>query len=288
MRTITDDTWKLCLLESVLRPIVRILLRLRITFVGFLEIAKRTYLDEAARSLEERYPDRNINLTELTFESGVPLADVKASLELSASDESSTPIFTSAEAAVIHTWRYDPRFLKDSSEPSVLPLTTDDGTPCFRDLVKRATKSNVGYRDMLSRLVRAECVHLDAAKEQAGLLVKAYSAQALTSVEDLLPQLAESAICFLSTLEHNTRGPGSKKMCEMRAFTRFSRPGAIDFLENLARQYYADIFSRADQFEDASRPSDGRAVGIGLYVFERQVDSPQFAAPDLEADRNGQ
>lgn len=285
MARLIDDSWKLQLVDTMLAPLIRILLRMRITYSCLLHIARRVYLREAASILEQANPAGSVSLTELTFESGVPLAEIRQAIDEDGDFRAPVEVHTSAESAVIDTWRRNPRYSQDD-EPCRLPLTAEDGLACFRELVRKATKSNVGYRDMLARLVAARAVTLSMDKQFVELNAKAYISLALATPGERLPAIAESAASFLDTLEKNSRGESPDALTELRAYTRFARPDAKAKFRAAARGYYNDIMARSHEFEDSTEPSNDRAIGIGVYVFDRRIDGISFLPSDGKEPNN--
>ena len=270
MSRLIDDSWKLDLLRSMVRPIVRIMLRSRITYGAFKDVAKEIYAEEALRRLNEQIQDRCPNLSELTVESGVPLPDLKPLLvDLERDKVARREIVLSAESAVLELWGESKRFQNESGEPATLPLTDDQGDPSFRELVRKATRSNVGYRDMLSRLISSGNVALSDDRQDASMLERHHISSRTSAESVKLRATAFSATAFLDTMDHNHKHtPESTGRLERKVYTRRATEQTREYLRSLLLEQSASLENQADEWESEGSSMTGTIVGAGYYIFE--------------------
>lgn len=143
--------------ETVLRPIIRILLRYGLSFPEFNRITRRIYVDLAMQESEFRMPRRRRQ-----YKSRVALLTGLSRKEVLRLLESPRPVddpdFRSANRAarVLHGWLSDARYLDEKGEPLPLSFRSSAGRRSFSELVNLYS-GDVPPRAILDELRRAGC-----------------------------------------------------------------------------------------------------------------------------------
>lgn len=277
-----NTDWKLELLESILTPLVRIMLRARITYAAFAETAQRIYAREAMNRLEKQIVDRRPNLSEITIESGLPLSQLKILLASDQDESRATKFYINSESAVLEMWQFDARFVEPTSgKPLDLPLTSDSGNASFRELVRKATRANVGFRAMLTRLISANNVEMASDRQTVRFLKPIFMSEFVPGHSAKFPTVAAAAVHFLSTLDRNEGSPGDG-LFERRVFSRRPTPSSTTKLREILTEQCDEVRARAIEWEDLEDGEEGKLVGAGYYVFEVPDDGVFVSPTDNE------
>jgi hypothetical protein len=147
MRDITDIIY--CALSSLLRPLVRILLRHNVPFPTFVDLAKRVYVEVALEDFQ--LPGRKQTVSRAALLTGLSRKEVLRVTRLAPPKDSIAAEQHSRGARVISGWMRDERFLNEERLPADLPF---EGEGSFSELVK-------GYSgDMTARAVLDELLRV--------------------------------------------------------------------------------------------------------------------------------
>src|SRR5512140_1048053 len=138
---------------SLLRPLVRLLLRNGIPYRTFSDIAKRVYVDVAME--EFGIPGRKQSKSRVSILTGLSRKEVLRVRRLPSQDDLGAADMYNRAARVIGGWVRDPRFHPESGHPKDLPF--DGDASCFRELVKRYS-GDAPARAVLDELLRVGAV----------------------------------------------------------------------------------------------------------------------------------
>ena len=140
--------------ETVLRPIVRILLRYGLSYPEFNQVARKLYVDVAMKEPEFRglrrkrqYKSRVACLTGLSRKEVLRLVDAARPSE----DE--TLRSSNRAARVLEGWITDPRYRGPNDTPLPLPFRAADGARSFCELVHEYS-GDIPPRAVLDELMR--------------------------------------------------------------------------------------------------------------------------------------
>lgn len=143
-------------LDTLLRPLVKLLLSFQITYPQLLNILKGIYVDVAESDFKvngKRQSDSRITLL-----TGVHRKDVKR-LRDETADTEIKPAAASLGAQLIGQWLGTDTYLDEDGNPKQLPLRKQtDGSPSFESLVQQVCK-----QDIRPRVILDEWLHLGVA-----------------------------------------------------------------------------------------------------------------------------
>lgn len=258
---------------SLLRPLVRILLRNGVPYGVFEDVARWVYADVAMKEfgMEGRKP----SVSRASVLTGLSRKEVVRLQELGSPYDDEAAARYNRAARVVSAWVRDVRFADAKGNPGDLPLEGAGAT--FAALVKEFS-GDVPARAMLDELVRVGTVERLADDDRVRLLNRAY----LPQRDDIarLAILGSDVRLLISTIEHNLRHSGDDLL--------FQRKVAYDNLpEEILPQFRVLGSTRAqalleelDRYlaahdRDINPAVEGRGrkhAGIGVYYFEEDFE----------------
>lgn len=267
-----DETAVSSALRTLLRPLVRILLRNGVAFRTFQEHAKKVYVDVALAemALKDRKPShsRASVVTGLTRKEVARLAAADPGI-----DEGLTQGYNRA-ARVLTGWLRDRRFHDQRGKPASLPVSGPGQS--FAELVRKHSG------DMPARAVLDELLRVGAVRQlkngRIRLAARAYVPR--TGEREKLGILGTDVAALISTIDHNLQHPDDTFFQLKVAYDNLpaeATPGlrtssarkAQALLEELDRQW-----SRYDR--DANPKVEGtgrRSAMLGIYYFEEDNEA---------------
>ncbi len=252
---------------SILRPLVRLLLRNGIPYRTFSDIAKRVYVEVATE--EFGIPGRKQSKSRVSILTGLTRKEVLRVRRLPAPEDLGAGARYNRAARVIAGWVRDRRFRDDAGDPADLPF--EGGAASFGKLV-RTYSGDAPARAVLDELLRVGTVR----RTPGGtirLLERSYIPK--TGEIDKIGILGVDASALIATIDHNIRRPDEalfqRKVCydnlPLEALPGLKKRAAArgqSFLESMDRW-----MSRRDRDVNPGVPGTGRKrAGIGIYYFQ--------------------
>jgi len=256
---------------TLLRPLVRILLRNGVPYGVFSDLAKRVYVDVATENFG--LPGRKQSKSRVSILTGLSRKEVLRVQRLSAPDDAGAAARYNRAARVVAGWVRDPRFHDERGTPRDLPTEGDGET--FGDLVK-SYSGDAPARAVLDELVRVGAV---ARLEDGRVRLAARSYIPRTSEIDKMGILGSDVADLIATIGRNIDDPANavfqRKVCydnlpaevlpELKRMTE-DRGQAV--LESFDRW-----LSGRDRDVNPEAGGTGRKrAGVGIYYFEEDVD----------------
>ena len=159
-------------ITTLLRPLVRLLLRFQITYPYLCQLLKGIYIDVANRDFEaEGTRQTDSRITMLT---GIHRKDVRRYRE-EGLDELKTPTSLPLGAQIVAAWLSESGFQTADGAPRPLPRLprADDAGINFEALVDRVARQDLRARSVLDEWLRLGLVSLDE-QQQVHLKVEAF------------------------------------------------------------------------------------------------------------------
>ena len=270
------NSWLRACLEQILKPIVRLFLNRRVTFPALTEMAKKIYIDLAHEQAIKNDPRKRVTISGLSIATGIDPASIKAHLNRS-HEEIEQAASLSPEAAVLAGWADDPMFhTGDDGESSPMDLPIYGSGRTFQTLVRRSTSSNVGYAEMLDKLLDSGNVSISDDGKRAVFRNRDY-VTCNRSVRDMMQVTSQSIEHFLTTFNRNlsvaeTGDEERFTFFQQERWTRKLSPARVDEFRSEARSMlkrqskYSE--TKLSPFEDNVARSDHIEAGVGYYYFE--------------------
>jgi hypothetical protein len=252
---------------TLLRPLVRILLRNGIPYRTFSDIAKRVYVDVATE--EFAIPDRIQSKSRVSILTGLSRKEVLRVRRIQAPDDQGAVVRYNRASRVIAAWVRDPRFRNDAGNPAELPF--EEGPASFRELVKEYS-GDAPVRAVLDELLRVAAVERDP-DGTVRLLERSYIPK--RGEIDKIGILGVDTSDLIATIDHNIRQPEApifqRKVCydnlpvealpELKRIAAHRAQGLLESLDGW--------MSERDRDVNPGIPGTGKLrAGVGIYFFQ--------------------
>lgn len=266
-------------LGAVLEPVIRLMLRVGITWKEFSELSKAKFVEVATADFGIR--GRPTNISRVAILTGLDRRDVK---KLRVAEP--TPAakgYQSRASQILDAWHHDADFLTVDGKPAL--LAAEGEGPTFAELVRR-------YAPALPATALLKELKAAAAVEQLGdgrvrALTRVYvpkdvSAERLKLWSSVLADIA-------NTIEHNlSREQDAPARFERRAVNlRVDRTALPEFRRLVEAEGQA-FLERLDDWLSAHQvaadgPDDGIRLGVGLYHIEDRIPARRTRTPRPES-----
>jgi Family of unknown function (DUF6502) len=254
-------------ITTLLRPLVRLLLRNHVPYRTFADLAKRVYVDVATE--EFGIPGRKQSKSRVSVITGLSRKEVLRLKRLPApSDLGAVELYNRA-ARVIAGWVRDRRFGDESGQPTDLPFEGE--TVCFRELVKTYS-GDAPARAVLDELVRVGVVERTP-DGRIQLLERSFIPK--TGEIDKIGILGVDAADLIGTIDHNILRPETPFFQRKVSYDNLPSE-ALPELKKLAGEQAQTLLEHLDRWmSERDRdvnplvPGTGRVrAGIGIYYFQ--------------------
>ncbi len=258
--------------QTLLRPLVRILLRHGMSFGEFSEHAKQVFVEVAEADF--KLPGRKQTDSRIAVITGLNRKDVKIVRERDPVSCAEASRRTNRAARVINGWVHDARFLDAMGKPAILPFDGEGAN--FTQLVTNYA-GDVPIRATLDEMVRVGSVKwLEDGRMQ--LLQPAYVPN--SSMEDKLALLGIDVALLIQTIEHNLNAEQTELYYQRKVAYNNLPEDVIPLLhEKAAAQSQALLEALNAWLMEQDRDSNptvkgcGRKhAGVGIYFFAQDYE----------------
>jgi hypothetical protein len=265
--------------RSILRPLVRILLRNKVDVWTFVETVKQIYVDIASKEFPAA--ERKPTVSRVSLLTGLTRKEVSRLWE---SDESTgvDSARYSRAASVITGWIRSPGYQDANGEPRELAL--DGARRSFSELVRRFG-ADVTPRALLDELLQAGAVERTAA-DRVRLVARGYIPR--TDDAEKLGILGTDVSDLISSVDHNIVHPPERAFFQRKvAYDNLVAACLPELRERAARRGQTllealdEFMSAHDRDANPSVSGDGRhRAVIGIYYYEEPVGKPGPEEPE--------
>jgi hypothetical protein len=255
---------------SLLKPLVRVLLRNGIAYGSFAELAKKIYVDVA---FNEFAPDKKKQtISRVSALTGLTRKEAKRFHELQNPDTHGSEQRYNRAIRVISGWVNDPEFHDAQGQAAELPIEGEKGS--FASLARKysgdvPTQSMLAVLSIASsiektgdrvRLIRQAYVPGDDAAEKLGILG--------SDTAELIATIDHNLVCDKSASRFQRKVSNSRVSAEaLPAFQALSAQKAQALLEELDAW-----LDRHEVDKDAQDSDQGQYVSLGIYYYENSQD----------------
>jgi hypothetical protein len=256
-------------ISTLLRPLVRLLLRNGVPYRSFSDIAKRVYVDVATE--EFGIPGRKQSKSRVSVLTGLSRKEVLRVRRLPPTDDMGAGERYNRAARVIAGWVRDPRFCKGSGTPAELPF--EEGPSSFRELVKTYS-GDAPVRAVLDELLRVGTVERQPDR-MIRLLERSYIPK--RGEIEKIGILGVDTSYLIGTIEHNIRQPDAPFFQRKVCYDNLPAE-ALPELEKIAAgrgqaliESLDGWMSTRDRDVNPGIPGTGRMrAGVGIYYFQEK------------------
>lgn len=256
-------------IRSILRPLVRLLLRNGVAYADFAALAREIFVDVAGEDFD--IPGRKQSVSRISVLTGINRKEVKRLQETPAD---TPPRHEHNRAArVVSGWMRDDKFTDQQGKPKALHWG-DGSTGGFEELVKLYS-GDMPARSVLDELIRVGAASLDKNNEvrlsSAGYVPTA-------SNEELLQYSSMSVTDLLNTIEHNLSDTKTRTRLQLSVAYDDVPANGVEMFRNLSKEKSHELLTSLDAFlatQDRSvnpkAEGEGRyRTGLGIYYFEEE------------------
>lgn len=265
--------------RSILRPLVRLLLRNKVDVWTFVETVKQIYVDVASKEFPAG--ERKPTVSRVSLLTGLTRKEVSRLWDAGESAGVDSARYSRA-ANVITGWIRSPGYRGSDGEPRELPL--EGAGHSFVELA-RQFGADVTPRTLLDELLAAGAVER-APAGRVRLVARAYVPR--TDDAEKLVILGADVAELISTVDHNIVSPPEQAFFQRKvAYDNLVARALPELRERTARRGQT-LLEALDEFmaandRDANPSVSGegrhRAV-IGVYYYEEPVDEPGAQGED--------
>lgn len=255
----------------VLRALARVSLRHGVGLPGFVEIAKRAFVDAAREDFS--LPGRKPSDSRVAVLTGLTRKEVHRLCTESATTEDAA--HHNRAARVVAGWVRDAEFHDPSGPPK--PLSFDEGIASFAHLVRRYS-GDVPPRAVLDELLRVGAVERD----ETGLIrlvSRVYIPR--VSEREKLHILGTDVADLLTTIDNNLQGSGAEPRFQRKVMYDNLPHEAVERFRSLSSEQAQLLIEQMDTWLSAHDrdvnpqvKGAGRVrAGLGIYYFEEDLGS---------------
>ncbi len=257
---------------TLLRPLVRILLRNGVAYGSFAELAKKVYVEVAFADFIEA--NRKQTVSRVSAMTGLTRKEVKRITELTDAYDAEVEQRYNRAVRVIGGWLNDAEFLDAKGAPALLPVDGEQGS--FTSLVRRFS-GDVPTQAMFAVLARAECVK--RVDDTVRLLQHAYipAGDAIDKVQILGTDVGE----LISTIDHNLTNKTDALRFQRKVSTALLAVSSAPEFRALSAERSQHLLEELDAWltlhevgaEDVGLNDKAHYVSLGIYYYENDVDT---------------
>jgi ribosomal protein L7/L12 len=255
---------------TLLKPLVKILLRNGIAYGSFAELAKKIYVDVA---FDEFAPEKKKQtISRVSALTGLTRKEAKRFHELESSNTQESEQRYNRAIRVISGWVNDPEFHDAQGQLAELPVEGEKGS--FASLARKYS-GDVPTQSMLAVLTVASCI--EKTGDRVRLIRHAYvpgndAAEKLsilgTDTAELISTIDHNLVCEESALRFQRKVSNSQISAEsLPEFQALSAQKAQALLEELDAW-----LDRHETGSDTQESGQGRYVSLGIYYHEKSGD----------------
>lgn len=252
-------------LLTLLRPLVRILLRNGIAYGSFAEIARKAYIDVAWEEFPP--PGKKQSISHVSTLTGLTRKEAKRLHELSQAAPDTREQKYNRVVRVISGWVNDPQFLDHQGRPRVLPAEGEEAS--FHALVKKYSG------DVTTRAMRSVLVQSGSARELAeGIELVQHAYVPGRDPGEKLNILGIDCAELIDTIDHNLTAGNDQLRFQRKVSDHCLRADALGEFQSLASRRAQALLEELDAWisRHQSPPADAdsaRYVSLGIYLYEK-------------------
>ena len=262
-------------LKTILKPLVRLLIRQNITYVGIQNLLKQTYVKVADKSFKldgKRQTDSRISLL-----TGVHRADVKRIRSEQSVQISEKEIKASLSAQIMSIWVGHQAYLDKEGNPKPLYRHAQDGSPSFEQLVLSVSKDK-HPRSFVDDWLNQGTIELknEDEKEIICLTEAGYIPEA--DFEEKLFFAGKNIGDHLSVVVHNLEKK-QPAMFDRAVYYHQLTPESVKELEELSNKKMMEVLievnQRASELQqnDTAKEQANEGIHIGAYFYRDHLES---------------
>lgn len=258
--------------ESILRPLVRVMLRNGIPYGAFADIARRIYVEIGEK--EFALPGKKQTVSRISTITGLTRKEVTRMQAAETGSREAQSERYNRPARVIGGWVRDKAYHDPRGHPADLPMEGETGT--FSALV-RDFSGDIPPRAIADELLRVGAIEI-LPNGNARLLTHAYIPRG--DQAEKIGILGADVADLIRTIDHNlTCAPGEARFQRRVSYDNVPREMMPALIKKVSRKAQSSlesldrVLASADRDINPDAKGTGRVrTGVGIYYFEDLVE----------------
>jgi len=259
-------------IRKILRPLVRLLLHVKVTFPQLAELLKSIYIDVAED--EFKLSKKMQTDTRLSLLTGIHRKDVKRLRQIDSTKTENTRTL-SISVQIVSRWIGEGYYQDEQGKPLILPFKKQKDAPSFESLVVEVCKQDIRPRVILDdwlNLGIVRIVHIDA-KKNVQLNTQAFVPS--KGLDEKAFFLGHNISDHLTAATHNILNyePAFFERCAyFDGLTQDSIDQLNEVVEEKGMQTLLAINELAIKLktQDMANTQEKHRINVGLYVYHKK------------------
>lgn len=262
---------------TMLRPLIRVLIRNEVTHAQLTELVRQTYVEVAYDAYS--IPDQEMTFSRVAVLTGLSRKEVVRLKGILDSEEVVVKEAPNRAQRVVHGWLSDKEFLSAKKQPKELPVKGPKAS--FQSLVQRYS-GDITYGAVLDELNLIGVTELS--EDNIVRLVK----RAYIPYKDELEKVRIMSVCVADLFEtavYNIENKDGDPLFQRQMVYSGIEESLAERFKDLSSEKATEVFDSLSKYLTAGRDKSsstkrarGKRVGMGIYYFESSKDSPQSSA----------
>ena len=252
---------------SILRPLIKMLIRYGISYAAFTKLAKHIYFEVGKN--EFAIPGKKQTSSRISTLTGLSRKEVARLETLPPQQKELDASRINRAARVISGWTRDKEFQTKNKEPADLPFEGEQRS--FSALVKRYSG------DITARTIADELLRVDAISMSPDGLIHLNTRAYVTNMDDIdkIVILGTDVRNLIQTIDHNIAAPDNTYLQRKVAYNYIPEENLPDIKSQLTKIAQSSLESmdkvlakHAVRRSAAKKSITYTRAGIGIYYFE--------------------
>jgi len=269
-------------LSKMLRPLVHLLIQQDITYIGLINLIKRTYVEVA----EESFTIESKKLTDsrISLLTGIHRGDVKRIRTENCNQPTEKELKASLSSQLMSIWMGHQGYIGVNGEPSVLFRYKQDGSPSFEELVLSVSKDK-HPRSILDEWLSQNLVELVVEEDLEKVQLSKASYIPQEDFEEKLFFAGKNIGSHLTTVAHNLENQVPAMFDRAVYYSDLSEE-SVQKLEELSHEKMMAILTElnqvASQLQEQDQQSDSaqHEMHVGAYFCHTSLQKNNASSED--------
>lgn len=271
-RNLSFDIYWLGFIRTCMRPLIRILVKQKVEFNSFQNLARELFVEEAEKHINKISENSRGKISSIAYQTGLDRREVSKILKdtTALSPNDIVEQTRSRESNIIEHWTTVPPFCDNKENPIALKRSGQGLS--FETLVQRFGK-NISHGPVLEALIESNCVKIQ--NNKVHLISKSYIPKLNVNTQKI-NIAAQSIKRIINTIDDNFENAEDVKFQRNLYSIRIPRNRLAAFKEELSSMiinlYENKLFKSFEKieskFEKDKNERNEAPVGLGVFYFE--------------------
>ncbi len=271
------DVYWIGFIKTCLRPLIRILVKQKVEFNSFQNLAKEMFIEEAEKYITETTANSRGKISSIAYQTGLDRREVSKNIKDRQNSESADALEQgrSRESNILEHWTSIPPFCDEQFNP--IPLKRSGSGLSFETLVQKFGK-NISHGPILEAMIDAKCIAIK--ENMVHMISKSYIPKLNVGTQKI--NIASQSIKrIINTIDHNFENTSNTKFqrnlysiripkSQLSKFKAEVTEMIIDLYTNKITKSFDLIESK---YESSVHEKNQPAVGLSIFYFEDESNT---------------